>query len=425
MNRKIIWTALIVGSLLWCTPSSPNTKSTSLTETVETTISGDSAKEKKKTTAREITETIDEKVFSYNIKDLIKKNDPLITTSKSYSMIYALGTQDLELILKNYNPHLMKKGKTIEQRKETSYKNIDKLEVPAIFPSVKEFFLPNIDNFLADKPHIQQIMRDFFSKYPEAKKKFDIDKTCVITTKLPNGKMGTAYYENGQLQLAWPTSIGNGKRYRNKYRNGWEDSYFHARSPQGWFFFRTYVPKKRNKDGDAMTNYLELNATNKQGNLRGLWYHGWQRVTGDPASHGCFRFINMLSDQLAKKVKITKWENGEIKTYGTPCFAGWEPYTQELDSVDYYTKWHPNLAKNRLEKQDKIALKDKSKVNPYREKIEKLIKWQTTIQKETTKNVWIESTKTEGEKKDTIKKKEIDSIVTNAFLNDTTQGVSK
>lgn len=74
--------------------------------------------------------------------------------------------------------------------------------MPAIFPSVKEFFLPNIDNFLADKPRIQQIMNDFFTKYPEAKRKFDEDKTCVITTKLPNGKMGTAYYENGLLQLA-------------------------------------------------------------------------------------------------------------------------------------------------------------------------------------------------------------------------------
>lgn len=171
-------------------------------ETVETTISKDSTKEKKDTTALEITQTINEKIFSYNIKELIKKNDPLITTSKSYSMIYGLGTQDLEPILKKYNPHLMKKGKTIEQRKETSYKNIDSLQVPAIFPSVKDFFLPNIDSFLADKPEIQQVMNDFFTKYPEAKKKFDIDKTCVITTKLPNGKMGTAYYENGLLQLA-------------------------------------------------------------------------------------------------------------------------------------------------------------------------------------------------------------------------------
>lgn len=370
MNKNIVWTALIVGSLLWCTPETSNNKPTREEETITRPFPIDSMKEKKDTIAHEITETINEKVFTYNIKNLIKEHNALVTNSKSYSLVYGLGTQDLEPILKKYNPHLMKNGKSIAALKETSYRNIDSLQVPAVFPSVKDFFLPDIDIFLNDKPLIQQVMNDFFSKYPEAKKKFDEDKTCVITTKLPNGKMWTAYYENGILQLAWPTSIGNGNRYRNKHRSNWEDAYFHARSPQGWFFFTSFIPKKRNKDRDAMTNYLELNATNKQGNSRGLWYHGWQRVTGEPSSHGCFRFINMLSDPLAKKIQLTKWEKWEIKTYGTPCFAAREPYKQELDSVDYYTKRHPNLAKNWLEKQNKIRSED---ANPYKEKIAKLL----------------------------------------------------
>ena len=102
----------------------------------------------------------------------------------------------------------------------------------------------------------------------------------------------------------------------------------------------------------------------------------------------------MLSDQLAKKVKITKWEDGEIKAYGTPCFAAWEPYERELDSLDYYTKWHPNLAKNWLEKQDKITSQGS---NPYKEKIAKRL----SSQNRNTKDATIDSTKTETVLKDT------------------------
>lgn len=290
------------------------------------------------------------KTLTYNIEDLRKNKDPLITNTSRHSLLLMLGEQDANTIIQQYNPEIAVTKSTDFDWKWVSIFQLDSLNIPQVFPSVKDFFKPDLWEFLQDKPELQKIIYDFFEKHPATKEKFAKEKTCIIQTNLPNGKMGIAYYENGKLEIAGPTSIGDGKWYK----------WYHARSPQWGFYIITKNANKRNKQGDRMPYYLEFNAYNKNNNLRGLWIHWWQLVTGDPKSHGCSRFVHVLTKPLFEKVERTD----TITDPWTPVFAQWNPYKRELDSVKYYQKQSDKKIQEYLER-----TQDDS-TNIYRKKIE-------------------------------------------------------
>lgn len=297
--------------------------------------------------------------ITYTIKELLKNKDALVTNSKNFSLLYVLGEQDVNTIIKQYNPHLAKQKPDNFDWRWTKFTGLDSLIIPKVFPSVKEFFLEDLWDFLQDKQWLQETMQRFFSHYPKAAEVFKENETCIIQTKLPNETMGIAYYENGKLLLAAPASIGNGKRYPNPIHIPWEDSKFHARSPQWAFFIIDKVAHKRNRQWDNMPYYMEFNARTKQWNLRWLGIHGWQLVTGDPKSHWCSRFVHALAKPLFEKAQKTT----SVENPWTPVFAYREPYQEELDSVHYYTKTHPKKIETFL------ARTEQEIDNPYREKI--------------------------------------------------------
>ena len=286
----------------------------------------------------------DEVVDTFDIKDLIKKRDPLLINSKRFSLVYMLWKLDVNEIIRKYNPNLAKTKNQDYDWSGINIKTLDTIIVPRIFPSMKDFFKPAIEDFLIDKP---QLADSVWTR-----------RTVIIVAQRPDKKMWLWFYNNGILEFAWPVSIGNWTRNKDAKTKQW----FKAVTPQWVFQVIRKDPNHRSTPNrDAMPNFLEINAYNNKWDLRWLWRHGWQYVDWLPHSHGCIRFVHLLTKASLENIvwSMVPWE-------GTPFIAQRVPFPSDLDSIKYYTKLHPELAKERISRQDTIL-----EPNMYTDKIKK------------------------------------------------------
>jgi hypothetical protein len=65
-----------------------------------------------------------------------------------------LGKLDVNEIIKLYNPQLAKSKNENYDWSNVNIKSLDTLIVPRIFPSMKEFFKPQLEEFLIDNPQL-------------------------------------------------------------------------------------------------------------------------------------------------------------------------------------------------------------------------------------------------------------------------------
>ncbi len=266
--------------------------------------------------------TIQPDVILFDIQEMMKEKDPSISVADGKSLLWMLGSLDVDTIIKQYNPHLLAGEKPWHNRSRQDVRGIDTLYVPRIFPSMKDFFNPELENFLFNNPALRDSVMD--------------DKTVIIVTELPNGHFWLGYYQDGILQLAYPISIWDWKRHKDKFNR----TRYQWRSPQWRFWVKRKHANKRSKARDSMAYYLELVSE------RWLWLHG-QKTQSKRQSHGCFRQPQLAAKMLFERVVAdsTDW---------TPFVSQRTPNKTEMDSTKYYTQIHPALKDERLKRQDTL-----------------------------------------------------------------------
>lgn len=274
--------------------------------------------------------TVQPDVMLFDIQEMIKKKDAAITIADGKSLLWMLGSLDVDNIIKQYNPQLASTQKEWYNRSRQDIRSLDTLYVPRIFPSMKEFFSPQLDTFLVHNPQIKDSVED--------------DQTVIIVTELPNWHFWLWFYENGILQLAYPVSIWDWWRHRDKVQERKTKSRkkirYQWRSPQWRFWVKRKHANKKSKANDSMAYFLELIWE------RWLWLHG-QKTQSKRQSHWCFRQPQLAAKMLFERVVAdsTDW---------TPFVSYWNPNKIELDSAKYYTEIHPELKEAWLKKQDTI-----------------------------------------------------------------------
>ena len=181
-------------------------------------------------------------VMLFDIKDMIKKKDPAIIVADGKSLLRMLWSLDVDSIIKIYNPQLAATQKTWYNWSRQDIRTLDTLYVPRIFPSMKSFFNPQLNSFLINKPEIKENIQD--------------DQTVIIVTELPDWYFWLWYYEEWKLQLAYPVSIWDWSRHRDKAteRNihSRKQIRYQWRSPQWRFWIKRKQANKKSKANDSI-----------------------------------------------------------------------------------------------------------------------------------------------------------------------------
>lgn len=321
-SKQLIWSIITAGILASCwTPNTTDNNNEIYSDSIST-----------EKTKKELTETLSHNkkntvslqpdVMLFDIQEMIKQKDPSIFVADGKSLLWMLGSLDVDTIIKTYNPHLLEDVKPWHNRSRQDVRSIDTLYVPRIFPSMKEFFNPELETFLANNPGLKDSVME--------------DRTVIIVTELPNWNFWLGYYQDGLLELAYPISIGDWKRHKDKFNR----TRYQWRSPQWRYWIKRKHANKRSRARDSMAYFLELIWE------RWLWLHG-QKTQSKRQSHGCFRQPQLAAKMLFERVVADS-------TDGTPFVSQRSPNKVEMDSTKYYTQLHPNLKEEWLKRQDTL-----------------------------------------------------------------------
>ena len=101
-----------------------------------------------------------------------------------------LGGKRADSIMQEYNKDILsalkiKPGQSIQRR---GLEGANDIRVPMVYPTLKDFFVPSLNDFLADKPEIAAQVGS--------------DNEVIIVTRAPDGNHSIGYYRNGHIFLA-------------------------------------------------------------------------------------------------------------------------------------------------------------------------------------------------------------------------------
>lgn len=220
-------------------------------------------------------------------------------------------------ILISYNPELdsLLRSKDLEQiwYNEVTSKII---KTPAIYPEIKEFAKPTLQEFLKDKP---QWVQDSLKT----------DHEAIIITRNENNKVVTLYYNNGIIQFAQYSSPGKWwivreydyrlKRRRNVDRHTPETIFYtnYNKDLTRYYYKKDTLNKKidsipyKDKDDTQKLKRVSWSFANapmpyaipilNSPKQNGIFFHQG-KSNGDKLSHGCARQTGQIAMELFDRV---------------------------------------------------------------------------------------------------------------------------
>lgn len=102
------------------------------------------------------------------------------------------------------------------------YANIHDTNVPHVYSSLKDFLLPSLKDFVADKPEIKQFVGN--------------DNEVIIITRSPEKKHIIAYYRDGHIDMGHYISAGVGRELFEMDHRIKSKRHVHAFTPTGVFY---------------------------------------------------------------------------------------------------------------------------------------------------------------------------------------------
>ena len=217
-----------------------------------------------------------------------------------------------------YNPELDSLLSWVQKLESIPYSAVDNksIKTPAIYPELKDFAKPSLQDFIQDKP--QRVIDSLGN-----------DQEAIFITRNNENKAVTLYYKNGYIQLAQYSSPGIGWTVR-EYDHRLKKKRKVNRNTPEWLLYTNY-----NKDltryyyqKDSMNNITDSipyqDKDDRQNPLRvswsfgnapmpyaipilntpnqnGVFLHQW-RSNGDKLSHGCWRQTGQIAMELFDRI---------------------------------------------------------------------------------------------------------------------------
>lgn len=165
-------------------------------EALEKTTDIDSAG--KRELNEEINRQPNDSIYTIDM-DRIRKGALGKSRKINHNFSVLLGGKRADSVMQEYNKEVLtalniKPGQSIQRR---GFEGAPDIKVPMVYPTLKDFFVPSLKDFLADKPEIAQQVGD--------------TSEVIIVTRAPDGNHSIGYYRDGHIFLAAYMSGGVGK----------------------------------------------------------------------------------------------------------------------------------------------------------------------------------------------------------------------
>ena len=221
-------------------------------------------------------------------------------------------------LLSDYNPELDSLLSWVQGLESIPYSLVDNknIKTPAIYPNLKDFAKPSLQDFIQDKP--QRVVDSLGH-----------DQEAIFITRNKEDKVVTLYYKDGYIQLAQYSSPGIGWTVR-EYDHRLKKKRKVNRNTPEWLLYTNYnrnltryyykkdstntiidsIPYKDKDDrqnpirvswsfGNAPMPYaIPILNTSDQ---NGVFLHQW-KSNGNRLSHGCSRQTGQIAMELFDRI---------------------------------------------------------------------------------------------------------------------------